>query len=104
MSRTPAFRTYTFISGDAAIKFSPLFKNGAASMQRDYDTLVKGYWISKTNPAQVYALVEYPAGSDPEKIRHDYTTSETFKNDCEGNDLMAVLAGCEEVLVVPIPL
>lgn len=102
MSRTPALRIYTFISAAAAKEFNPLFKNAAASMERDYDTLVKGYWVSRANPAQVYAWLEYPAGSDPEKIRHDYTSSEAFKKDCEGKNLMDVLSGFEEVLVDPI--
>ena len=96
MSTISALRTYTLKSPESATSFSGHFKLLAATIKQNHNV-----YLSRSNLNRALALVQYPAGRDPEKVVGEFVQSEAFKKDREGFDLSG-LAGTTEDLLNPV--
>ncbi|KAF7189049.1 hypothetical protein HII31_09471 [Pseudocercospora fuligena] len=104
MSYIPALRTYTFKSATAAQTFLPFFKNAARSLKQHHNVDTTGVFHSKTNPAQVIAMVRYPINSQPGEIIKSYLTSEAFRKDTMGMDMKANVEKVEEEILEAVEI
>lgn len=78
-------RTYTLRSTEAADDYSQHWLHQEQSLTK-YNVVVKAVWISRANPKQVIALLQYPVDNDPADIMDKYMNSEAFNNDMAGFD------------------
>lgn len=100
--RTDELRIYTLASEEAVTAYLTVYyPNHEVSLQELFGVTVHGYWRPvDPDVLQVYVLLSYPEGVDPDEVRERYRTHPDAAANMPGFD-PAVIRGVSVTLLAP---
>jgi hypothetical protein len=99
--RTYELRVYTLASEEALVAYRTVYyPNHQASMEKLFDVVMHGCWTAIGTDFQLYLLLSYPEGADPDDVRRQYMDHPESAANMPGFD-PADLRGVSLTLLAP---